>query len=100
MAAAHTEVCGCERFRLSDLSPAPVADEEELYFMVPHPEGLTANGRPNPAFLIQVNSDGLSVLRQGADNAEFEQTLTELAARWNAKTRKFHGVATFKTATV
>ena len=72
-------------------------DHEKLFFVVPHPDGLL-DGKPHPSFLMQLDGNGLSVLREGAGIEEFEQTLTELKDRWAAKARKFHGVTTFATA--
>lgn len=94
--AAETQ-CGCERTKLVDLSPGVVREEEELHFIVSHPGGMLGE-KLNPTFLISLDFDGLSVLREGAAEEEFVQTLEELQARWALKARKFHGVATFKTS--
>src|SRR5215211_2211471 len=48
--AATSEVCGCERYRINDLSPGPVENSEELHFVVADPNGLI-NGRLNQAYL-------------------------------------------------
>lgn len=95
--ASETEVCGCERVSVSRLSPGPIKNEEELHFIVPHPDGLL-NGKLNPTFLTQIDRNGLSILRGDAQDSEFEQTLNELKERWAPSARKFHGVATFSAA--
>ncbi len=94
MDAATDVICGCERVSVSDLSPGPIRDEEELHFIVPSPDGMI-NGKPNPTFLIPLDNDGLSILRGAAADNEFQQTLQELTARWSPKARRFHGVVTF-----
>lgn len=99
MALASSVPCGCEKTRLRCASPGIVKDDEELFFMVPHP-GAMLGDKLNPTFLTQVDENGLSTLRQAAKLPEFDQTLSELKERWEPKARKFHGVAVFKTSKV
>ncbi len=99
MEAAADEPCGCEKIRLRDISPGPVLDNEALHFLVPHP-GAIIDGKLTPAFLMQMNDNGLSVLRAHAADEEFRQSLDELKVRWSPKARKFVGVASFLAARV
>ena len=100
MDQAAADICGCEQVRLHELSPGVVLDDEELHFLVCHPDGTLDNGKLNPTFLTPLDQDGLSVLRAAAENAEFELTLKELKERWNQNARKFHGIATFSARAV
>ncbi|KAB2768593.1 hypothetical protein [Brucella anthropi] len=85
---------------MSDLSPGPVKDDEGLHFFVRDPDGLTENGHVNRTFVLQAFKNGLSVLRDGADDSEFHQTIEELKASWIPKEKKVHGILTFKAAVV
>jgi hypothetical protein len=77
-----------------------VGDEEILHYLVPTPEGRLDNGHLNPTFLTSVDVDGLSVLRDTAEDSEFEVTLAELRPRWQDRNRSLEGVMSFKTSLV
>src|SRR4051812_10746715 len=76
--------CICEQFQISMASPGPVLDDEQLFYLVPTPEGRNENGTLNPMFLAQVDREGLSVLRAAGADSEFEQTVIELMPRWRS----------------
>jgi hypothetical protein len=97
---ASSEVCGCEQFSVSHYSPGPVMDDEVLHFLVYTPEGRSENGKLNPALLMQADKEGLSTLRGGAGDEEFEDTMDELRPRWATKDRLLDGVVTFPVASV
>ncbi|WP_431322220.1 hypothetical protein [Rhizobium sp. YTU87027] len=59
-----------------------------------------ANGRLNPIFLVQVDRNGLSVLRENAGDDEFVQTVDELRPRWQTKEKSLEGVMTFPASAV
>lgn len=94
------EPCACEQFSMSELSPGLVDDGEYLHYLVPTPEGRLADGHLNPINLVQVDRGGLSVLRQGAKNTEFEQTVQELRPRWQTNKKALEGVMTFPVSVV
>nr|WP_278437084.1 hypothetical protein [Brucella anthropi] len=85
---------------MSDLSPGPVQDDENLHFFVRHHDGLSENGHVNRTFVLQALKNGLSVLRNSAADSEFHQTIEELQANWIPKGKKVHGIITFKAASV
>lgn len=92
--------CGCESFSVSPHSPGIVSDPEILHYLVPTPEGRLENGLLNPSFLVQVDVEGLSVLRDGASDQEFELTVAELRPRWRDKNRVLEGVMSFTAEAV
>ncbi len=92
--------CGCEAYSVSNYSPGCVDDDETLHFLVPTPEGRTENGYLNPTFLISLNTEGLSVLRDSADDVEFEATVSELRPRWEDRKRSLEGIMSFKASAV
>jgi hypothetical protein len=100
MDKAAANICGCEQISLHKLSPGVVLDDEEVHFVVCHPDGTLDDGKLNPTFLIQLAYHGLSVLRASATDSEFELTLLELKERWNRSVRKFHGIATFRAGKI
>ena len=94
------QTCGCEVYSVSDYSPGCVDDDEDLHYLVPTPEGRTENGHLNPTFLISIDTEGLSVLRDSAQDIEFETTVAELRPRWQDKNRSLEGIMSFKASTV
>src|SRR3954451_2251268 len=99
--AATSEVCGCQRYRIDDLSPGPVENGEELHFVVADPNGLI-NGRLNQAYLTPLDFGGVSVLRDGADDTEFALTIRQLKANAEAKGKEWflYGVCSFRADAV
>lgn len=99
--AASPEVCGCETFSLSDYSPGRVSDDEQLHFVVGDPKSLL-NGSLSPNVLIQIDTGGLSILREAASDEEFWLTISQLKARAEAQGAEwyFYGVCTFSAASV
>lgn len=98
--SVYEEDCACEAHSLSDLSPGPVGDDEDLHFFVRDQDGLAENGLVHRNFVLQAFRNGLSVLRNGAADSEFSQTIEELKDNWIPKGRNVHGVITFKAASV
>ncbi|MDE3771490.1 hypothetical protein I7G86_07735 [Sinorhizobium meliloti] len=94
------QVCGCEKFSVSDYSPGRVQDDEFLHFLVYTPEGRSENGKLSPALLMQVDRDGLSVLRDGAADCEFDETMSALRPRWQTNGRSLEGIMTFAVSAV
>jgi hypothetical protein len=98
--AVSSVPCQCETHSVSDYSPGCVHDDEWLHYLVPTPEGRTANGHLDPGMLVQVDRNGLSVLRECADNSEFVSSLQELLPRWQTKEKTLEGVMTFRASQV
>jgi hypothetical protein len=100
--AACMDVCGCERYTLSDLSPGPVHDEELLNLIISDPQGIKDGKTPHPGILVQIDQAGLSVLRDAASNEEFEITIRELKERSEQKggERYFFGICAFKARSI
>lgn len=97
---AVSDDCGCEAHSMSDLSPGIVTDDEFLHFFVRDPDGLTDNNFLSPVFVQPLFKNGLSVLRHGAEDSEFRQTITELKANWVPKNKKVHGMLTFQVEAI
>jgi hypothetical protein len=100
--AACTDICGCERYRLSSHSTGQVENAELLNLIVSDPQGIKDGKTPHPGMFVQIDRAGLSVLREGATNEEFELTIRELkdrAAQSGAE-RYFHGVCTLKAGEI
>lgn len=93
-------ICGCELYAVSAHSPGTVEDTETLHYLVPTPDGRTEEGYLNPTYLLSVDTEGLSVLREGADDKEFENTLEELRPRWQNNSKSLEGVMSFKVSAV
>jgi len=100
--AACQDICGCERFRLSDHSPRQVENQEILNLIIIDPQGIKDGKIPHPGALVQIDRGGLSVLRDCAANDEFELTINQLKARAerSGAERFFHGVCTFTAGTI
>ena len=81
---ADADVCGCERFSVSDFSPGRVKDDETLHMLISDPQHLL-DGKLNPSSLIQIDKGGLSTLREAANNDEFLATCASLQQRAAAK---------------
>jgi hypothetical protein len=99
--AASSEICGCETFSLSQYSPGIVSDDEKLHFVVSDPKSLL-NGVLSPNVLIQIDTGGLSILRDAASDEEFRITINELKARAEAQGAEwyFYGVCTFSASAI
>jgi hypothetical protein len=100
--AASSDVCGCEQFRLAANSPGPVKDDEILDLILSDPQSIQNGRSPHPGILVQIDTFGLSVLRDSAANDEFEDTIIELRDRSKerGKERFFHGVCVFQAAEI
>jgi hypothetical protein len=100
---ACSEVFGCEAFKLNKLSPGPVADHEFLNLVITDPQGLDPRSRMlHPTLVKPIDLGGMSVLRAGATNAEFEETFAEMKKGSDARGRPryFHGVCVFPVGSV
>lgn len=95
-AAANT-ICGCEQFAFSAASPGIVLDSEVLHYVVSDPRSLLPSGHLNPAFLMQIDRGGLSVLRDRSDSLEFELTFSQLQKTAESANSEwyFYGVCSF-----
>jgi hypothetical protein len=100
--AASSTICGCEKFRLSDLSPRRVEDTEMLDLIISDPQSIQGGKLPHPSALVQIDRGGLSVLRDTASNDEFEITIRELKDRAEASGRErfFHGICSIPTTEI
>jgi hypothetical protein len=100
--AACKAVCGCEKYKLSDHSPSPVSDQETLNLIISDPQSIKDGKILHPGVLVQIDRAGLSVLRDQADNDEFEMTIQELneRARASGGERFFHGVCAFAAGSI
>jgi hypothetical protein len=99
---ATAEPCGCEKFKMHNDSPSIVDDSEMLDLIISDPNSLMQDGFINPTMFVPLDTFGLSVLRNGAADDEFEQTiaaLKQLSATKGAQ-RFFHGVCEFNVTTV
>jgi hypothetical protein len=94
--AAHKEVCGCEQY---SLTTGRVGDDETLHFIVSDPDGII-NGFINQILVSQIDANGLSVLRDRAEDAEFILSLEQLSARWAERSRRFCGILNISTHSV
>ena len=93
----------CETFRLNRFSRGPVNDGELLnLFVSDHPEtSRLGDGTIHPGNLARLGSGGVSVLRDGADDQEFQITLSMLAETWrvSGKEQSLGGVFQILSAT-
>jgi hypothetical protein len=100
--AATDGPCGCEKFRLAPQSPGVVQDDETLNLILTDPQSIKDGKSPHPGVLVQIDTFGLSVLRDAASNQEFEHTIRELIQRSKERgqERFFHGVCSFQAGEV
>jgi hypothetical protein len=88
----------CERYQLGRDSPGPIRDGEFLNLIISDPQTYDSrSGKILPVLVKQVDRAGVSTLRDGATNEEFEITLALLKQRSASKgeERYFHGVFRF-----
>lgn len=73
--AACGQSAGCELYKASIFSPGRVSDTEVIHFLITDPQAVDPrSGKLLPGLLSQLDKKGLSFLRQGATNVEFEIT--------------------------
>jgi hypothetical protein len=98
---ATADLCGCEKFSMADSSPGPIADQETLHLIISDPTDIQ-DGRLSVTSLVRIDTSGVSVLRHGAHNDEFDLTISELKARSAAskRPRSFLGVCLFSAHTI
>ena len=101
-AVKFTAACGgvfqCEKCRVSQYSPGPVLDAENLLFMVTDPQIKMLDGRIHPQSLKLVYDKGISTLRESAQDDEFIDTWEALTV--NGKRRRFVGVFKFSAVSI
>ena len=101
--SACREVFRCERYALGTDCPGPVVDSEYLNLIISDPQNLDPrSGKLLPVIVKQVDGRGMSVLRDGATNEEFDIAYSELRKGSDAKgqPRFFHGVCRFLSSEV
>ena len=102
----HTAVerpFGCEKYKLSKISPGPVRDAELLNLIITDPQAVDQRtGKLLPVLVKPVDVGELSVLRDSADNREFELTFLEMKTRSDSKGKEqfFHGVCVFSAKSI
>lgn len=89
--------CQCEKYSSSRGSIGRVADHEKLVLVLSDPNSLLPTGLIHPGAVNQAFVSGLSTLRDGAADDEFELTIHELkeSSRLKGRERYFHGVKHF-----
>ena len=98
ISSACSEPFACERFKLGRRSPGPVSDDEYLNLIITDPQAIDRrSGKLLPILLKQIDEKGVSVLRDGATNKEFEITYEQMKSGSDAKgkPRFWHGVCRF-----
>lgn len=86
---------------MADASPGPVQDSETLHLLISDPADIQDEKLSARSF-IRIDRSGVSVLREGAQDSEFELTITELKANSAARNmpRTFLGVCKFSARTI
>ncbi len=98
--AASSECCGCERYKAAENSPGQITDDETLHLIISDPQHLLNGTELNPVLAMQIDRGGLSTVRDAAADNEFVITLNELQQRPGQVERYFHGMLSFRAATV
>jgi hypothetical protein len=93
----------CERYRLGQISPGPVRDDEYLNLIITDPQSVDSrSGKLLPVIVKQISQSGMSVLRDKTLDAEFETTFAELKKGSDArgKPRSWYGTCRFSTRNI
>lgn len=103
VAEAGGGVFGCERYRLGNASPGPVQDAEFLNLIITDPQSIDPrSGKLLPVVVDRINRNGMSVLRDAANEDEFETTFAELKKGSDArgKPRFWYGTCRFSVGNI